>query len=95
MANQSSRSTREVDALIGDRLRAARHAQHMSQNQLAAALGIAPQQVQKYENGTNRISAGRLFEMAQVLAVPITFFFGRTKQTQLARGGRRTRSAGC
>jgi transcriptional regulator with XRE-family HTH domain len=94
MASQSSRSTREIDALIGNRLRAARHAQHMSQNQLAAVLGIPCQQIQKYENGTNRISAARLFEIARALAVPITFFFGRTKQTQLARCTRRARSVG-
>lgn len=47
----------------------------MSQEELASALGITFQQVQKYEKGSNRIGAGRLFEMAQILGVSIQFFF--------------------
>ena len=47
----------------------------ISQLKLAAALGIAYQQLSKYEKGKNRISAGRLYELAKVLGVPITFFF--------------------
>ncbi len=47
----------------------------MSQPALAEALGIAFQQVQKYECGTNRVSASRLYQLAQALSVPITWFF--------------------
>jgi transcriptional regulator with XRE-family HTH domain len=47
----------------------------MSQQQLAAALGLSFQQVQKYETGTNRIGAGRLQRLAEILEVPIGFFF--------------------
>lgn len=54
----------------------------MSQTELVAALGITFQQVQKYEKGSNRISAGRLFEIAHLLEVPITFFFEGAPQPQ-------------
>lgn len=47
----------------------------MSQQQLAQAIGVTYQQAHKYERGLNRISAGRLFEAATVLGVPISFFF--------------------
>ncbi len=47
----------------------------MSQDQLGRAIGLTFQQIQKYETGTNRVSASRLFDMAQVLDVPISFFF--------------------
>ena len=47
----------------------------MSQTDLARETGLTFQQVQKYEKGVNRISAGRLFEMAKVLKKPITFFY--------------------
>jgi transcriptional regulator with XRE-family HTH domain len=48
---------------------------HMSQEQLGEALGLTFQQVQKYEKGTNRISASRLQQIAHILNVPILFFF--------------------
>jgi transcriptional regulator with XRE-family HTH domain len=47
----------------------------MSQRQLAEQLGIAVQQVQKYESGATRISAGRLYQIAQIMNVPVWFFF--------------------
>lgn len=47
----------------------------MSQEILATKLGLTFQQVQKYENGTNSISAGRLFDLAQALDVPVQYFF--------------------
>jgi transcriptional regulator with XRE-family HTH domain len=47
----------------------------MSQEKLGQLLGLTFQQVQKYERGVNRISAGRLFEVARVLGVPISFFY--------------------
>jgi transcriptional regulator with XRE-family HTH domain len=47
----------------------------MTQEQLAAKLSISYQQIQKYETGTNRVSAGRLFEIAQVLDTEVAFFF--------------------
>ncbi|WP_420801867.1 helix-turn-helix domain-containing protein [Sinorhizobium fredii] len=50
---------------------------HMSQTELAKALGVTYQQVQKYENGRTRVSASRLQAIANVLEVPLTFFFPR------------------
>jgi transcriptional regulator with XRE-family HTH domain len=47
----------------------------LSQQQLAQMIGVTYQQAHKYERGLNRISAGRLFEIAQVLAVPVSWFF--------------------
>ena len=70
-----TRGARDIDAHIGNRVRAARQAQGMSQSVLANALGITFQQVQKYENGTNRVSAGRLYDVAHILGMPITYFY--------------------
>ena len=62
----------------------------MSQSQLADALGITFQQIQKYEKGINRISAGRLFEIANLLGVPITFFFEGGPQPRPRKRPRRS-----
>lgn len=53
----------------------------MSQVKLAEKLGITFQQIQKYEKGTNRIGASRLFEMAHVLGVPVQFFYDEAPST--------------
>jgi transcriptional regulator with XRE-family HTH domain len=63
------------DKDVGRRLRAFRLQRHMSQTSLGQQLGLTFQQVQKYENGTNRIGAGRLAEIAQILGVPVSAFF--------------------
>jgi transcriptional regulator with XRE-family HTH domain len=47
----------------------------MSQEQLGKAIGLTFQQIQKYEHGTNRVSASRLYDMAEALDVPISYFF--------------------
>jgi transcriptional regulator with XRE-family HTH domain len=64
-----------VDVHVGARLRQRRTLHGMSQTTLGDALGISFQQVQKYERGTNRIGASRLFELSRVLDVPVEFFF--------------------
>jgi transcriptional regulator with XRE-family HTH domain len=64
-----------ADHHIGARLRMRRLQIGLSQERLAAALGLTFQQVQKYEKGTNRIGAGRLLEIARILDVPAAFFF--------------------
>jgi len=69
------RKPNAVDQHVGARLRLRRHLLGLSQAELAARLGLALQQVQKYESGTNRISASRLYQLCQVLEVPITWFF--------------------
>ena len=75
-----------VDIYVGSRVRLQRLIKQMSQDKLGAALGVTFQQVQKYERGANRVSASRLWGMAEVLDVPIEFFFDgiKTKKTQSA-----------
>ena len=65
-----------VDVHVGARLRIRRTLLGMSQTTLGEAIGLTFQQMQKYEKGTNRISASRLFDLARVLDVPIEYFFG-------------------
>ncbi|MCP1334828.1 helix-turn-helix domain-containing protein [Futiania mangrovi] len=64
-----------VDAHVGQRLRHRRWLAGMTQQQLGDAVGIKFQQIQKYETGMNRISASRLWDLAQALDVPVSFFF--------------------
>ena len=64
-----------IDVLVGSRLRLRRAKLGISQARLGEALGLTFQQVQKYERGTNRISASRLYRLSKVLDVPIAFFF--------------------
>jgi transcriptional regulator with XRE-family HTH domain len=64
---------RDVD--VGQRIRAQRLVCRMSQAKLANRLGVATYQVQKYESGLNRVSAGRLARIAEALNVPVSFFF--------------------
>lgn len=64
-----------VDELVGGRVQARRKQLGMSQEGLAGALGLTFQQVQKYERGKNRISASRLQHIADVLTVPVSYFF--------------------
>ena len=64
-----------VDVHVGSRVRLRRSLLGMSQEKLGAALGLTFQQVQKYERGTNRISASRLWDLGRILDVPISFFF--------------------
>ena len=74
-----------VDVHVGGRLRLRRTLIGMSQEQLAAALNITFQQVQKYERGTNRISASRLYQASRTLGVPVAWFFEEmTEQTAAA-----------
>jgi transcriptional regulator with XRE-family HTH domain len=69
------RKPNDVDAHVGARLRQRRMLLGISQEQLAEMLGLTFQQVQKYERGTNRVSASRLFQLARALDTPITWFF--------------------
>ena len=64
-----------IDIHVGKRLSIRRRLVGLSQQRLANALGITFQQVQKYEKASNRISAGRLYRVAQILDVPVSFFF--------------------
>ena len=64
-----------VDVQVGSRLRLRRMSLGISQEKLGEHLGITFQQIQKYEKGTNRISASRLQRISEVLSVPITYLF--------------------
>jgi transcriptional regulator with XRE-family HTH domain len=64
-----------TDKYVGARVRMRRLMLNMSQSDTADALGVTFQQVQKYEKGTNRISAGRLQRLGAILKVPVPFFF--------------------
>jgi transcriptional regulator with XRE-family HTH domain len=64
-----------IDKHVGSRVRMRRMMLQMSQEKLGEALGLTFQQVQKYEKGTNRIGASRMQQIAQVLQVPVSFFF--------------------
>jgi len=67
--------TRQEDIHIGHRLRQRRRIVGMSQQDLAASVGVKFQQIQKYETGANRISGSRLYDIARSLRVPIGYFF--------------------
>ena len=64
-----------VDVHVGKRVRHRRWMVGMTQQQLAGKVGIKFQQIQKYETGMNRISASRLWDIAEALEVPVSFFF--------------------
>ena len=64
-----------VDVEVGHRIRIERLSRGLSQTALANQLGVTFQQVQKYEKGVNRVGAGRLTKIAEVLGVPVSTFF--------------------
>lgn len=64
-----------VDVHVGGRIRLRRTLLGMSQERLGDALGLTFQQVQKYERGTNRVGASRLWDLSRVLDVPVSFFY--------------------
>lgn len=65
----------KIDALVGQRIRARRYALGISQTELGEAIGVKFQQIQKYETGTNRVSASRLWAVAEKLGVDVLYFF--------------------
>ena len=73
-----------IDTHVGSRVRMRRLILSMSQEKLGDAIGLTFQQVQKYEKGTNRMGSSRLVQIANVLKVPVTFFFeGGPDQSKL------------
>lgn len=68
-------TTSDVDLAIGAKIRKCRKVLKMSQTALAEAVGVSWQQIQKYESGKNRVSASMLWQVADVLGQPVSFFF--------------------
>ncbi len=64
-----------VDSLVGDRIKTRRLELGMTQTELANHVSVRFQQVQKYENGQNRVAASRLWQIAEALNVPVSYFF--------------------
>lgn len=89
-------SANEVDVHVGQRTRHLRETLGISQGTLGRHLGLTFSQVQKYEKGTNRIGAGRLFKIAEFLDVPVQYFFeglgesGDTPREQAQLSGERS-----
>ncbi|MDI9349821.1 MAG: helix-turn-helix transcriptional regulator [Candidatus Symbiobacter sp.] len=74
--------TNLVDCHIGNRLRWRRTLLGLSQEKLGEKIGLSFQQMQKYERGTNRIDASRLYELALIMNVPMAFFFDGLEPTK-------------
>ena len=73
-----------VDVHVGKRIRHRRWMIGMTQQQLAEAVGIKFQQIQKYETGMNRVSASRLWDIGRALEVPVSFFFDGLHEENVA-----------
>ncbi len=87
----SRKGPHPIDVHVGSRVRLRRNLLGISQTDLGKPLGVAFQQVQKYEKGTNRISPSRLFNLSRVLDVPISYFFEDLSPAAAGGGKRRTR----
>jgi len=86
-APMTTKSPNPIDRHVGSRVRMRRMLIGMSQEKLGEALGLTFQQVQKYEKGTNRIGASRLHRIANVLWVPIEFFYEGAPHGNTVTGG--------
>ena len=80
------RSPNPIDVHVGTRVKARRQALGLSQEKLGESLGVTFQQVQKYEKGTNRVSASRMQSLAETLGVPIGYFFDGAPVDALPNG---------
>ncbi len=72
---ENKKKPNPTDTHVGSRIRLRRNMLGMSQEKLGENLGITFQQIQKYEKGTNRVGASRLQAIANILSVPVAFFF--------------------
>ena len=81
---QSNKATTKLDQMVGQNIRAGRLAKGLTQTELGEQLGVTFQQIQKYEKGYNRVGSGRLHQIAEVLEMPVTAFFGEEAPTASA-----------
>ncbi len=79
-SDSNDTSIRAIDQLVGRQLRARRLELGLSQQRLADAIGVTFQQIQKYEHGSNRVVASRLYDLAKVLHVTVEYFFANAEQ---------------
>ena len=84
-ARRSTARTQDIDRHVGGRVRERRIMLGLTQQQLADLIGVTYQQAHKYERAINRISAGRLFEIAQVLGVPVSYFLPGSNRMETVR----------
>lgn len=85
MAGKSTKETKSIDLFVANRLRIARKQARMTQTNAGDYIGKQFQQVQKYERGTNRISAGAIAALAELYGKPIAWFFPDPKQSDFER----------
>lgn len=85
-SRSASRGVTDIDALVGQRVRERRRELGVSRVAMADQLGLTHQQLQKYENGYNRLSAGRLYEIAMLLDVPMSYFYKHCGRLPGGRG---------
>lgn len=76
----SALTNQQVDKFVANKIRERRIALGFTQQMLAKRIKVTYQQAQKYERGTNRVTAGRLFEIARVLGVPVSYFYEGIEQ---------------
>lgn len=86
MTTDSLKVPNPTDLAVGKRIRMRRALLGMSQTVLAKRIGVTFQQVQKYEKGSNRVSASRLQRIADILDVPASFFFERAESEPVVTG---------
>jgi len=78
----------DIDLHLGKRLRRRRRLLGLTQQQVAVRIGVRFQQIQKYECGANRVSAARLWELAEALESPVSYFYeGLTEALERREGG--------
>lgn len=87
-----ARVSTSIDRSVAARLRAARLESGVTQEQTAHVLGVSFQQVQKYESGANRISAGKLFQLSHLYKKPLDWFFDEAPTSGNSSVRRRVRS---
>ena len=81
--SETNDSIRAIDRLVGRHLRARRLELGLSQQRLAEAIGVTFRQIQKYEHGSNRVVASRLYDLAKVLHVTVEYFFAGAERDQV------------
>ncbi|HEY4944340.1 MAG TPA: helix-turn-helix transcriptional regulator [Rhizomicrobium sp.] len=86
MPRLNKAADREVDAAIGGRIKLRRKTLLLTQTEVGKHIGVTFQQLQKYENGTDRISASRLYRVSVLLRVPVDYFFEDIQESPPSKG---------